>query len=157
MSIRVTCRSCGSALQARDELAGKRVKCPACGQALAIPAPQAAAVAPPPDEPDLDGLLGAEAGAVATPPAPRAQFKTGSQGPNTRLIVGLSVSAGAALLVLLLAFALWPSGHDKPLAEAGTTPGNGSPSDAGEGRAAATEGPRDTQRPPTAGRISFHL
>jgi hypothetical protein len=36
MSIEVTCQ-CGKRLKARDELAGKRVKCPKCSQPLQIP------------------------------------------------------------------------------------------------------------------------
>lgn len=43
MPIRATC-SCGKRLQAKDDLAGKRVKCPACGQSLVLsqqtPSPQ---------------------------------------------------------------------------------------------------------------------
>lgn len=36
MSIRIRC-SCGKQLQAKDELAGKRVKCPQCGQVIPVP------------------------------------------------------------------------------------------------------------------------
>ena len=38
MPIRATC-TCGKSVQAKDELAGKRVKCPGCGQPLVIPMP----------------------------------------------------------------------------------------------------------------------
>src|SRR5258708_17594739 len=41
MTIAVACE-CGKRLSAKDELAGKRVKCPACGQGLLIPAPDSA-------------------------------------------------------------------------------------------------------------------
>ena len=37
MSVAVTC-SCGSKFKAKEELAGKRVKCPSCGGTLAVPA-----------------------------------------------------------------------------------------------------------------------
>ena len=37
MSIRVTCNNCGKELNAKDESAGKKVKCPGCGDVLAIP------------------------------------------------------------------------------------------------------------------------
>ncbi len=40
MSIQVTCQ-CGKQLTAKDEFAGKRVKCPGCGGPLLIPRPQA--------------------------------------------------------------------------------------------------------------------
>ncbi|GIW81826.1 MAG: hypothetical protein KatS3mg105_3633 [Gemmatales bacterium] len=41
MPIRVKCtnRECGKVLTVKDELAGKRGKCPACGKILSIPAP----------------------------------------------------------------------------------------------------------------------
>lgn len=42
MPIRVKCQ-CGKQLAVKDELAGKRVKCPKCGGPLPIPQPQAAA------------------------------------------------------------------------------------------------------------------
>ena len=38
MPIVIACQ-CGKKLQAKDELAGKRVKCPQCGQPLTVPAP----------------------------------------------------------------------------------------------------------------------
>lgn len=63
MAISVTC-ACGKRLQAKDTLAGKRVKCPACGQELLLPtleeiaaqeflmeAPAEAESAPPPSDP----------------------------------------------------------------------------------------------------------
>ena len=38
MPIPVSCQ-CGQAFRAKDDLAGKRVKCPKCGQPLQIPGP----------------------------------------------------------------------------------------------------------------------
>ena len=38
MPIKVTCQ-CGQQFAARDELAGKRAKCPKCGTVLTIPQP----------------------------------------------------------------------------------------------------------------------
>ena len=108
--------NCGKKLRAKAELAGKRVKCPACGQPLAVPAPQPAAPQPA-DELDLDQWAGAVAGdeAMTTVPLPRLRKK--QQPSNTRLIVGLSVGAGGAVLVLLLILLLWPSGEHKELAK----------------------------------------
>ena len=37
MSIRVECEACGKVLNARDEAAGKKAKCPDCGNVLQIP------------------------------------------------------------------------------------------------------------------------
>ncbi len=48
MTIPVQCPSCGQYFKARDELAGKAVKCPTCGEALRVPAPRATAAAPAP-------------------------------------------------------------------------------------------------------------
>jgi hypothetical protein len=45
MPIEVTCQ-CGKRIKAKDELAGRRVKCPGCSQPLAIPAPTTAEAAP---------------------------------------------------------------------------------------------------------------
>src|SRR5262245_27992030 len=46
MPISVRCE-CGKALRARDESAGKKVRCPGCGRAVAVPAGNAEAAAPP--------------------------------------------------------------------------------------------------------------
>jgi len=53
MAIKFACPSCGRALQARDEFAGKRAECPYCGAVSLVPqgAPepiQAELVTPPP-------------------------------------------------------------------------------------------------------------
>jgi len=65
MAISFACE-CGKALKARDELAGKKTKCPECGTILAIPRPEV--------DPDLgDGLpygLEGEGPAEAPGPAP---------------------------------------------------------------------------------------
>jgi hypothetical protein len=45
MSIQLTC-ACGKSLKAKDELAGKRVKCPGCGAAFPVPSRQVPAQAP---------------------------------------------------------------------------------------------------------------
>jgi len=50
MPIPVTCQ-CGKRFAAKDELAGRRLKCPACGEAISVPAPHAPAL----DDP-LSGL-----------------------------------------------------------------------------------------------------
>jgi hypothetical protein len=53
MPITVNCPSCGGAVQARDELAGRKVRCPKCEAVIALPSalPEAEAIreaAPPP-------------------------------------------------------------------------------------------------------------
>src|SRR5437762_3484488 len=53
MPIRVECPTCGTALKAPDELAGKPVRCPQCRTRFEVPEPifEAEEVAPPPPPP----------------------------------------------------------------------------------------------------------
>jgi hypothetical protein len=53
MSIPETC-ACGKQLQAPDEYAGKRVKCPACGSAFAVPLPEPEPAGEEPEAPPDD-------------------------------------------------------------------------------------------------------
>jgi predicted Zn finger-like uncharacterized protein len=39
MPLRITCDSCGKKLAVRDDLAGKKVKCPQCGTSFVAAAP----------------------------------------------------------------------------------------------------------------------
>lgn len=62
MAIRATCGSCNSTFNARNELAGKRVKCPKCKEGMVIPAaskakPVAAAKAAPKVVDPMEALL----------------------------------------------------------------------------------------------------
>jgi hypothetical protein len=43
MAIKVACTACGERLSAKDELGGRRTKCPACGGAIEVPARVSAA------------------------------------------------------------------------------------------------------------------
>lgn len=45
MAIKARCDSCGSSFQAKDSLAGRRVKCPKCSQPLVVPKPASGKVA----------------------------------------------------------------------------------------------------------------
>ncbi len=38
MPISVVCSGCDKKLTVKDDLAGRRIKCPACGEAVAVPA-----------------------------------------------------------------------------------------------------------------------
>jgi len=74
MAIKVKC-NCGVRFQAKDQLAGKKVKCPKCSNPIRIPNPQAAAVtssssAPAPVSPleDLLNEIGVSQNAPATGP-----------------------------------------------------------------------------------------
>ena len=56
MPILVDC-PCGKKFRARDELSGKRVKCPACGQVLPVPSAKPAPPTTPTGEIDMDALF----------------------------------------------------------------------------------------------------
>lgn len=58
MAISIQCPGCKKKLKAKDELAGKRVKCPGCGQSIAISATQAPS-----------GVAALAAALMALPPA----------------------------------------------------------------------------------------
>jgi hypothetical protein len=101
MAISLTC-ACGKTLRAKDELAGKRVKCPSCGKAVAIPSAGAPAgptppaakprpETPPPRPPDEDDEGVAEGGP--------AHAGGSGKGPPLMLMIAL-------LGVLFLSFAI---------------------------------------------------
>ena len=56
MPIRVSCQ-CGKALNVKDEMAGKAVKCPGCGQVIRVPGGQAPAAAPRTPQPLVDSTM----------------------------------------------------------------------------------------------------
>ena len=84
MAIQVRCPGCGATLSVKDEMGGKKGKCPKCGQLMMIPAvaappPQAAAPPPPPSAPQPPPVParprpGARAG---RPPAARRRPASG--------------------------------------------------------------------------------
>ncbi len=86
MAINVTCR-CGKKLAVRDELAGRKGKCPACGSVLEIPAlpsagsPPPAPAAPPPARPAPKPAPAKPAGASPAParPSPEPEKKSSSR------------------------------------------------------------------------------
>lgn len=58
MSISVQCSCCGKKLKAKDELAGKRLKCPVCRAELSVPPPAGAAGVRPESAPEYISSLG---------------------------------------------------------------------------------------------------
>jgi hypothetical protein len=110
MPIPVGCQ-CGKRFQAKDELAGKKVKCPGCGNVLTIPQPQPAGIAggiddlfgPGGGDPlfnsgsmAANGMGGAGMPGSAGPPRPRRK-----KGPNMVLIAGIA-GGGVGLLLILV-------------------------------------------------------
>ena len=66
MPIKVACQ-CGQNFAAKDELAGKKVKCPKCGQVLTIPSPMSLAEKPAEGISDLLDDVGMKAGVARCP------------------------------------------------------------------------------------------
>lgn len=81
MPIQVACQ-CGQRFAAKDELAGRTVKCPKCGSPLAIPRPSASQPAPPPGGPaGYTGQGFAPPGAYPQQPYPDSGYTGGGFDP----------------------------------------------------------------------------
>ncbi len=102
MTIAVQCGSCHKRFAAKDELAGRKVKCPQCGGVLTIPKPGAG------PEAARQGTEPRDDHAVASPPAGKAESPAAgtARGPEKAPDVepkcpscGASVKAGAVLCV----------------------------------------------------------
>lgn len=146
MSIFVSCQ-CGKKFRARDEHAGKRVKCPNCAAALTIPSPPSAARAIPaqPRPSPPQGLECAVCGATLEATEVTAHGsrvicdacrRTASKSTQVKLVLAVT---GSVLLVAL-AVALWPVLAPK---------GNHTAEDV-SAVAALTEGMRSKPAPPPA-------
>ena len=79
----------------------------------------------------MDQLMAAETAAATSPLSPLGPSKKRTNASNTRLIVGLSVAAGAVVLALVLVVLLWPSGDKAELVKKETAPG-AQPSETGK-------------------------
>jgi hypothetical protein len=109
MSISVTC-DCGKQLQVKDELEGKRVRCPACGQPVLVtaasagkgkPAPSKAGKGQRPDDDDAD---------EAEEDRPRSTARKGKKGRPARdtsnTALWFVIGGGVAVLVLVVLVAI---------------------------------------------------
>lgn len=121
MPIKVSC-ACGKNLSVKDEIAGRRIKCPDCGKALSIPKPK-----PPTEVPADEWDLADEAGEVddeTTSTESHGNRRAGrgrkraappkATGTSPRLIIGLA-ACGAVLVIGLFVWMLRPKA--KPEAE----------------------------------------
>ena len=79
MPIPVQCQNCGKSMKVKDDMAGKRGKCPQCGSVIEVPMagppPQAAPQqmppqAAPPQMPPQGGAVGTPVVALFGPPEP---------------------------------------------------------------------------------------
>lgn len=110
MPISVQCPGCGKSLHGKDELAGKRVKCPKCGQIISIPAilssaPEATLTIPSP----------LPAPAAAAPQVASKRPTTSDTPANSRIeFTGITQSVGpfeyVGWLIWVLAMSLVPIG-----------------------------------------------
>lgn len=106
MSISVACR-CGKKYRVRDEMAGKRAKCPACGKVFTVPRPQL-----PDDVPLIDlaaqetaeRLSAAESLSASSKPSKKSKKEA-----NLPLIVGIVTGTVVAVICLVLVVVMWPS------------------------------------------------
>jgi hypothetical protein len=127
MTIPVTCE-CGKKLRAKQELAGRRVKCPACGEVLVVPDPASGVDSPPEGPLDLNSLAAAETSRSSLPRAPLPQVARQADKSNTPIIIGASAAVGGLVVVLLLVLILWPSGDgDEQTIGGQDAAGNGPP------------------------------
>ena len=108
VSIRVTCPKCGVRGKAKDDKAGKRVRCSSCGAAVPVPAPESAHVAP-----DLSAPIHAAAAEVhaARPQRQRGRNDvgdgTGGIRERTAEVFGGSHWYLAAAGLTLVAYYFW--------------------------------------------------
>jgi WD40 repeat protein len=110
MSLVVKCQ-CGKTLQAKDELAGKRVKCPACGGILVVPLPGTPAKA---DDPlglgglDLsDPALGGRTLPPAAPLRPMPSAARAGSGPSSgNVVLWVLLGVGGAICLLIVGVAV---------------------------------------------------
>jgi hypothetical protein len=96
MPIRVPCSGCEKKLIIKDELLGKRVKCPSCGRVLGVPA---AGAAPPPQAAGPSPQASRARPRAASPPArrrPRWPWYVGGAAAAVGLVAAVVVVLVAA-------------------------------------------------------------
>ena len=155
MPIPVKC-ACGKTLSLKDELAGKKVKCPACQKLLSVPTPKVPEESP--DEPwNLDDS-DFEDESEEAPAKSRSSKKSASSGAKPRkgkakgkkssgnqrgLLIGLA-AGGGLLVAALLTWMFWPA---KPADNVAANP----PGDAPAKVAAPTSGAGTSATPAATG------
>src|SRR5438093_3287450 len=107
MSLSLRCEACGKPLKLKDELAGKKIKCPACGQGLTVP---------PADEPEgvtAAAEVGAPEPGRAPPDRNRRRRKRHQDEPPSLARYWPLLLGGTAVILLLglgtLGLAWWLS------------------------------------------------
>lgn len=162
MPIKLTC-ACGKKLSVKDEMAGRRVKCPACQKAVNVPKPDVEES--PIDEWDLtdtaednsDDAVSQPSRSARKPLVSRGSTQgkrganaKGSKGANHGLIIGSAVGAGA-LAIAVLVWVLWPA---KPAADSAPT-GAATASSAGTPTAPQPNVPANNNAPQPEGDLAL--
>lgn len=114
MSIAVQCFGCGKKLTAKEDLVGKRVKCPACGQAVVVAAPSVrsgaqtgtgtASNAAAGSAPSAKSKAGADNQGVSSPHAGAPTSPAMSFNQNLLLMGVLFLIFGTGLMLAVAAF-----------------------------------------------------
>ncbi len=115
MPIEFQCQ-CGAKLRAKEELAGKRLKCPKCSNALTIPEPDA-----PHDEMELgfDELADFES---AASPLDRGDRSPKPSPNSSRLLIIVGIAAGVVALLLIVAVLMLTGGGADEIARNDSNP-----------------------------------
>ncbi|HXG10335.1 MAG TPA: hypothetical protein VNK04_11275 [Gemmataceae bacterium] len=123
MSLQITCPTCRRKLRVRDELEGKRIKCPGCARTLAVPPPASK------DDADVEDTAAVvderpRAGDRRTPRSKKRQSERGRRAEPLLILGGIEFTvgkllAGAALIVIIvLVFVFSLGAFFSPTAEA---------------------------------------
>jgi hypothetical protein len=110
MPITIQCPNCCKKLNARDELAGKRVKCPACGEVIQprkVPALAAAMIVPPAPPTRASPAKAEEATVKVTPLAPWVGLASASAPARATVLGFLSCLRAAAGEDLATHYRFW--------------------------------------------------
>jgi hypothetical protein len=102
MTIALTCQSCDKPLKVKDELSGKKIKCPGCGEIIAVPREkQPAASAVQKEEPRPKPSFEDD-----EEDRPRKKKKKKKKS-NNLLLIGIGAGVLLLLLFLLGGFGVW--------------------------------------------------
>lgn len=103
MPIGVVCRSCDRSIKVKDDLAGRRVKCPGCGKLLAIP-----------DEEVDDRPLRKRDRDREEEENDRPRRRNGNERSKRGLIIGLSLGGGVLVVGLTVLLIVLLGSRDNP-------------------------------------------
>jgi hypothetical protein len=103
MSIAVVCESCERSVKVKDDLAGRKIKCPGCGKVLAVP-----------DEEVDERPARKRSREREEDEEGRPRRKGGNKKSKKGLIIGLSVGGGVLTVGLVILFFVLLGSRDNP-------------------------------------------